>query len=181
MLFNCPINALYRFKRAYIEINNVKNIGQKISDKQTVTVSFLLIFFIWKGILLAEIINVGCLLIFTIRKKIFLFLFNDSVRRLYIFFYSPNIGGFPLSSIKSRYQCYESSQTAVTAAIKQFVDKERTINACYDSEERINVVVEMGEMHQYLNAQGLKYSMIKIDGERSRGEIIEETMLISFV
>ena len=46
MLFNCPINALYRFKRAYIEINNVKNIGQKISDKQTVTVSFLLIFFI---------------------------------------------------------------------------------------------------------------------------------------
>ena len=89
--------------------------------------------------------------------------------------------GFPLSSIKSRYQCYESSQTAVTAAIKQFVDKERTINACYDSEERINVVVEMGEVHQYLNAQGLKYSMIKIDGERSRGEIIEETTLISFV
>ena len=98
-----------------------------------------------------------------------------------IFFYYPNIGGFSLSSIKSRYQCYESSQTTVTAAIKQFVDKERTINACYDSEERINVVVEMGEVHQYLNAQGLKYSMIKIDGERSRGEIIEETTLISFV
>ena len=77
--------------------------------------------------------------------------------------------------MNARNQCRKSSDAAVTAAVKHFVNDKRSVNARQDGEELVTESIEVGEMGQYLEAQGLEDTVIEIDGIGCRREMTEKT------
>ena len=76
--------------------------------------------------------------------------------------------------MNTRNQCRKSSDATVTAAVKHFVNDKRSVNARQDGEELVTESIEVGEMGQYLEAQGLEDTVIEIDGIGCGSEVVEE-------